>query len=166
MEKKIVLPKDVRTTGGDLWLLGLQGKKERRGEGRAVVNNTVVAYILKPQTLKNPVHKMLFCCCCCCCCRLSHHTACRILVPWPRIEPKPLALEAQSLSHWTAGNSPIFVVVVGWFFFVVVFIWLGQVLFALHHVLSHINLSMYNQGRIFSILQQFIPLIIKTEWSL
>lgn len=66
MEKKIVLPKDVRTTGGDLWLLGLQGKKERRGEGRAVVNNTVVAYILKPQTLKNPVHKMLFCCCCCC----------------------------------------------------------------------------------------------------
>ena len=27
------------------------------------------------------------------------------LVPWPRIEPRPLALGAQSLSHWTTGKS-------------------------------------------------------------
>ena len=27
--------------------------------------------------------------------------ACRILVPWPEIEPAPPALEEQSLNHWT-----------------------------------------------------------------
>ena len=69
-----------------------------------------------------------------------------------------------SLSHWIAGNSPIFVVVVGWFFFVVIFLCLaGSGVGCPQHVLSHIYLSMYNQGRTFSILQQFIPLIIKTE---
>ena len=31
-----------------------------------------------------------------------YHTACRILVPQPGIEPLPLAVEAQSLNHWTA----------------------------------------------------------------
>ena len=30
-----------------------------------------------------------------------HHTACRILVPQPGIEPMALAVEARSLSHWT-----------------------------------------------------------------
>ena len=29
-------------------------------------------------------------------------TPCGILVPWPGIEPVPLALQVQSLSHWTA----------------------------------------------------------------
>ena len=32
----------------------------------------------------------------------SYHVACKILVPWPGIEPMPPALEAQSLNHWTA----------------------------------------------------------------
>ena len=31
-----------------------------------------------------------------------HHTAYGTLVPLPGIEPAPLALEAQSLNHWTA----------------------------------------------------------------
>ena len=29
------------------------------------------------------------------------HEACRILVPWPHIEPAFLAVEAQSFNHWT-----------------------------------------------------------------
>ena len=32
--------------------------------------------------------------------------ACRILVPWPVIEPPPLELEAQSLNHWTTREVP------------------------------------------------------------
>ena len=32
--------------------------------------------------------------------------ACRILVPQPRVEPVPLALEAWNLNHWTAGEVP------------------------------------------------------------
>ena len=31
---------------------------------------------------------------------------CGILVPRPGIEPAPLALEAQSLNHWTAREVP------------------------------------------------------------
>ena len=31
-----------------------------------------------------------------------HCTACVILVPWPGIEPMPLAVEAQNPKHWTA----------------------------------------------------------------
>ena len=33
--------------------------------------------------------------------------ACRILVPWPGIEPVPHAMEAQSPNHWTAREFPI-----------------------------------------------------------
>ena len=33
---------------------------------------------------------------------LFGHVACRISVPWPGIEPTPPALEAHSLSYWTA----------------------------------------------------------------
>ena len=32
---------------------------------------------------------------------------CRILGPWPGIEPMPPAVEAQSLNHWTAREVPI-----------------------------------------------------------
>ena len=32
--------------------------------------------------------------------------ACGILVPWPRIEPVPLAVEARSLNHWTTREVP------------------------------------------------------------
>ena len=32
--------------------------------------------------------------------------ACGILVPWPGIEPAPLAVEAQSLNHFTAREVP------------------------------------------------------------
>ena len=32
--------------------------------------------------------------------------ACRILVPWPRIEPVPPAVEVQGHNHWTAGAVP------------------------------------------------------------
>ena len=35
-----------------------------------------------------------------------HHTANEILVPGPGIEPMPPAVEAQSLSHWTAREAP------------------------------------------------------------
>ena len=35
-----------------------------------------------------------------------HHAACRILVPRPGIEPMPPAVEAGSLSHWTAREVP------------------------------------------------------------
>ena len=33
------------------------------------------------------------------------HTVCRILVSHPEIEPGPSAGKAQSLNHWTTGNS-------------------------------------------------------------
>ena len=36
------------------------------------------------------------------------HAACGILDPQPGIEPMPLALEARSLSHWTAREVPMF----------------------------------------------------------
>ena len=29
------------------------------------------------------------------------------LVPWPGIAPRPPALEAQSLSHWTTREEPL-----------------------------------------------------------
>ena len=33
-------------------------------------------------------------------------TTCRILVPWPGIEPVPPAVKAQSLNHWTTREVP------------------------------------------------------------
>ena len=36
-----------------------------------------------------------------------HCMACGILVPWPGIKPAPLALEAQSLNHWTTREVPL-----------------------------------------------------------
>ena len=38
---------------------------------------------------------------------LSLHVACGILVPQPWIEPGPLAVKAQSPSHWTTRKFPI-----------------------------------------------------------
>ena len=38
----------------------------------------------------------------------SHHMACRILVPWPGIEPMPPVLEAQSLNNWTTREVPLY----------------------------------------------------------
>ena len=35
-----------------------------------------------------------------------HRAACRILGPWTGIEPTPLAVEAQSLNHWTTREVP------------------------------------------------------------
>ena len=35
------------------------------------------------------------------------HTACRIVVPRPGIEPSLSAVEAQSLNHWTSRKVPI-----------------------------------------------------------
>ena len=35
-----------------------------------------------------------------------HHVACRILVPWPGIEPEHPAVEAQSPNHWTTRELP------------------------------------------------------------
>ena len=35
-----------------------------------------------------------------------HHVACRILFPQPGIEPAPPAVEARSLSRWTAREVP------------------------------------------------------------
>ena len=35
-----------------------------------------------------------------------HHVACGMLVPQPGIEPTPLAMKAQSLNLWTAGEFP------------------------------------------------------------
>ena len=32
--------------------------------------------------------------------------ACGSLVPWPDIEPKPLAVKAQTANHWTAREFP------------------------------------------------------------
>ena len=33
--------------------------------------------------------------------------ACRILVPWPGVNPRPPALGAQRLNHWTAREAPV-----------------------------------------------------------
>ena len=35
-----------------------------------------------------------------------YHVACKILVPWPGIEPMPPAVETWSLNHWTAREVP------------------------------------------------------------
>ena len=35
-----------------------------------------------------------------------HLAACRILVPWPGMEPTPPAVEAWNLNHWTAREVP------------------------------------------------------------
>ena len=35
-----------------------------------------------------------------------HQAACGILVSWPGIKPAPLALEAQTLNHWTTKGVP------------------------------------------------------------
>ena len=37
-----------------------------------------------------------------------HHEVCGLLVPWPRIEPRPSALKAQGLNHRTTSEVPIF----------------------------------------------------------
>ena len=37
---------------------------------------------------------------------LAYHAACGILVPQPGIEPRPPAVEARSLNHWTTGEIP------------------------------------------------------------
>ena len=34
-----------------------------------------------------------------------YHTACGILVPWPGIEPGPMAVKVPSPNHWPARNS-------------------------------------------------------------
>ena len=34
------------------------------------------------------------------------HVACRILVPWPGIEPRPTAVKALSANHWTTRKLP------------------------------------------------------------
>ena len=39
-------------------------------------------------------------------CLWPHHAACRILVPWPGIEPVPPAVEAWSLNHWASREVP------------------------------------------------------------
>ena len=39
-----------------------------------------------------------------------HHTACRVLVPRPGIEPMPRAVEVQSRNHWTAREVPRFLI--------------------------------------------------------
>ena len=41
-------------------------------------------------------------------CLKPHCTVCRILVPWPGIEPKPSAGEAWSPNHWTITEFPKF----------------------------------------------------------
>ena len=33
---------------------------------------------------------------------LPHHVACGILAPQPGTEPRPLAVRAQSINHWSA----------------------------------------------------------------
>ena len=37
-----------------------------------------------------------------------HHAACKILVPWSRIQPGPLAEKVTSPNHWTAWEFPMF----------------------------------------------------------
>ena len=39
-------------------------------------------------------------------CSFLGHAACKILVPWPRIEPVAPAEEVQSPNHWTAREVP------------------------------------------------------------
>ena len=34
------------------------------------------------------------------------HTACRILLPWPGLEPVPSAVKVQCLKHWTTREFP------------------------------------------------------------
>ena len=36
----------------------------------------------------------------------DHDAACRILLPWPGVEPMPPAMEVQSLNYWTTGEVP------------------------------------------------------------
>ena len=36
----------------------------------------------------------------------QHLMACKILVPWPQIEPAPLTLKARSLNHWITREVP------------------------------------------------------------
>lgn len=38
------------------------------------------------------------------------HSACGILVPQPRTEPSPPAVDAQSVHHWTTRKTPKFTV--------------------------------------------------------
>ena len=38
-----------------------------------------------------------------------HHAACRILVPWPGIEPTPSAVKVWSPNHWTSREFPVFI---------------------------------------------------------
>ena len=38
---------------------------------------------------------------------LPRHAACRILVPQPGIEPRPLAVKVPSPNHWTAREVPV-----------------------------------------------------------
>ena len=38
---------------------------------------------------------------------LPHHRACRILVPWPEIEPVPAAVKVQSRNLWTSREFPL-----------------------------------------------------------
>ena len=40
--------------------------------------------------------------------------ACRLLVPWPGIEPVPLAVVSWSLNHWTVREAPTFTFFNGW----------------------------------------------------
>ena len=35
-----------------------------------------------------------------------HCVACVVLAPWPEIIPKPYAVDAQGLNHWTTRNAP------------------------------------------------------------
>ena len=37
----------------------------------------------------------------------QYQVACRILVPWPGIEPRLPTVEAQSLNHWTTREVPV-----------------------------------------------------------
>ena len=39
-------------------------------------------------------------------CFWPHNEACRILVPWPGIEPRPAAVKAPSPNHWTSRELP------------------------------------------------------------
>ena len=39
----------------------------------------------------------------------THHTACRILVPWPGNRHTPLVLEVQGLNHWASREVPAMV---------------------------------------------------------
>ena len=60
--------------------------------------------------------------------------ACKILVPRPGIEPTPPAVEVWIFNHWTAGGVPKIcsfvcnIYVCFFFFFLILFIWLHQLL--------------------------------------